>query len=300
MTDSTPPHISVISPAYNEAEGIGQTLAELTQEARLHAAEIIVVDDGSCDGTSEQVAAFERVRQIQHRKNRGYGSAITSGIRASSGHYVIWFDADGQHRTEDLLTVVDRLMNSNLDYCIGVRDERSYDVASRKLGKLVLRYAVRFAAGQPVRDFNSGLRGFRRDVILPYLHLLPKGFGASTTTTLLMLERGYYGEEVPIIVRPRVGQSSVKQIRDGLRTLLIILRLILLFKPLVFFGGIGVALILVGSVYGFYEALRIRAGFPVFAALIIILGVQALFFGLLNDQISTMRRERFEGPERYD
>lgn len=296
MQTETPPspEISVIIPAYNESGGIAQTLSALGQEPRLEKAEIIVIDDGSTDDTAAKVMRFPAVHLVQHHGNKGYGTAIKTGIKASTGRVVAWFDADGQHRTEDLVAVLDALISRNLDYCVGVRDARSHDVRSRRLGKFILKHTVRLAAGQYIQDFNSGLRAFRREVILPYLHLMPKGFGASTTMTLLMIERGYVGGEVPIIVRERIGKSSVKQFRDGVRTLMIILRIFLLFKPLVFFGGIGTLLITLGSIYGFAEAIRVRQGFPVFAALIIILGVQAFFFGLLSDQVSHLRRERFE------
>lgn len=291
---SSLPKLSIIIPAFNEAQSIAQTLQSLLDADLLHDAEILVVDDGSSDETASTVADFERVTLVSHRNNMGYGAAIRTGVRRSSGSHIVWYDADGQHRLEDLLRVYDTLSTEKLDYCIGVRDTRSHRVWSRQFGKFVLRFVVNIAAGERIQDFNSGLRGFRRDILVRYLHLLPKGFSASTTTTLIMKERGYIGAEIPIVVKPRIGQSSVKQLRDGMRTLLVILRVVLLFKPLYFFGGIGLTLILVGGIYGIIETITVRQGFPVFGALIIILGVQAFFFGFLGDQISQQRRERFE------
>jgi hypothetical protein len=181
-----------------------------------------------------------------------------------------------------------------LDYCIGIREAGSYQDSNRKLGKFILKGTVRLVAGKPINDFNSGLRGFKREVIKRYLHLLPRRFGASTVTTLLMLERTYVGEEVPILVRQRIGKSSVRMIQDGFATLLLLLRFFLLFKPIKFFGGVGAVLILLGSGYGFFAALTRHRGFPVFAALVIILGLQAFFFGLLCDQVSSLRKERLD------
>jgi glycosyltransferase involved in cell wall biosynthesis len=286
--------LSILIPAYNEAAAIGPTLEELLGQPELAQAEIIVIDDGSTDATAEQVARFERVRLVSHRVNRGYGSAITTGTRQSKGRYIVWYDADGQHKPDDLLRVARTLIDNDLDYCIGIRDPNVPQAIDRRFGKVLLAVAVRIAAGQPVRDFNSGLRGFKREILLHYLHLLPRGFGASTLTTLLMLERGHIGAEIPIRTRQRIGTSTLKPIRDGARTLMIVLRIFLLFKPLLFFGSIGAALIAVGSVYGLYEAFSQREGFPVLGALVIILGVQSLFFGLLNDQISLVRRERLD------
>lgn len=289
--------LSIIIPAYNEADAIGPTLEGLLAQPRLRQAEIIVVDDGSSDETAAIASQYAQVRVVRHRINLGYGSAIATGIRHAQHDYLIWYDSDGQHRPEDLLRVYDELNGSRLDYCIGVRDSRSHHVGSRQLGKLVLRTVVNIAAGRRVADFNSGLRGFRRSVVSGYLHLFPKGFSASTTTTLLMLERGFIGSEVDIIVKERVGKSTVKQVRDGTRTLMIILRVMLMFKPLRFFGSMGLLAILVGGVYGMGEAVTMRQGFPVFGALLMIFGLQTLFFGLLADQIAQMRQERLTSPD---
>jgi glycosyltransferase involved in cell wall biosynthesis len=287
------PLISLIIPAYNEEAGIGRTLQSLCEHEQVSRYEIIVVDDGSSDRTSEIVKTFPGVKLVRHLSNRGYGSAIVTGTRASRGEYIIWFDADGQHRVEDLVAIAEKLVNNHLEYCIGVRGSASHFENNRKFGKWLLKLAVQFAAGQTVPDYNSGLRGFKREVLLNYLHLLPKGFGASTLTTLLMVEGNHYGETVPITVLRRVGKSTVKQFRDGIRTLQIILHIVLLFKPLQFFGLIGLVLMLVGGVYGVIKAYLVHLGFPVFALLLMILGVESFFFGFLCDQISALRRERF-------
>jgi glycosyltransferase involved in cell wall biosynthesis len=286
--------LSIIIPAYNEEKGIATVLENLCKEPSLYKAEIIVVDDGSSDSTSAKIEMFPRVHLVKHRVNQGYGAAIITGVHASTRRYIIWFDADGQHRIEDLKVVSQALIGNSMDYCIGIRDGRSYQEIKRKFGKYILKLTVRLAAGQKVRDYNSGLRGFKKEVLKCYLHLLPRGFGASTTTTLLMLERGYIGGEIPIIVSERIGISSVKQFRDGFQTIVLILRIFLLFKPLQFFGSIGITALVLGSVYGIWEAIAYRLGFPVFAAIVIIFGLQSFFFGLLCDQVSSLRRERFE------
>jgi glycosyltransferase involved in cell wall biosynthesis len=286
--------LSIIIPAYNEEKAIGAVLDGLCSAPELESAEILVVDDGSTDATSAVVSRFHRARLVKHSTNRGYGAAISTGVNMSIGDTIVWFDADGQHRVEDLVTVARTLVEENLDYCIGSRDNNSYQASDRKLGKFILAVAVKLAAGSVIKDFNSGLRGFKREVIQKYLHLMPKGFGASTTTSLIMIERGYIGKEVQIVVRNRIGKSSVNQIRDGFRTLMLVLRIFLLFKPMQFFGGIGLFFILIGATYGFTKAFMNRQGFPVLAALVVIFGIQSVFFGLLADQISSLRREKFE------
>lgn len=288
--------VSIIIPAYNEESGIGAVLDSLSHEEALKHAEIIVVDDASTDRTSEVVGKYSNVKLVRHRINKGYGSAVVSGIKESSREYVFWFDADGQHRVVDLLEVARKMITDDLDYCIGVRTAGSYEEPSRVLGKAILRFAVKMVAKRKISDYNSGLRGFKKKIISKYLPLFPKRFGASTFTSLLMAERDYMGDEVDIVVVQRVGKSSVKIFTDGFRTLLIILRLVLLFAPLKFWGNVGMILILSGGGYGLIKMLlsEERLGFPVFASLVILLGVQALFFGLLSDQISAARLESLE------
>lgn len=284
--------ISLLIPAFNEAMGIPLLLDKLNEH--MHGAEVIVVDDGSSDKTAEIASAYKGIRVVRHTVNQGYGAALRTGMQAASSNFVVWADADGQHRMEDIVTVARALIEQDLDYCVGVRGKDSFQESNRKLGKYVLRQVVRMAVDRPVADFNSGLRGFRATVIRKYLHLLPKGFGASTTTSLIMLERNYRGAEVPIQVEKRVGKSSVRQFRDGMRTLTLILRISLLFKPLHFFGGIGLSLILLGLVYGLLKAYVDGLGFPVLGAIVFLTGLQTLFMGLIMDQLSALRRERFE------
>lgn len=284
---------SVILPAYNEESAIDRVLTEL--EVQLDEAyEIIVVDDGSKDRTAEIIRKHERVKLIQHKKNRGYGFAIKTGIRAAKGDIVAWYDSDGQHRPEDLLKVIRKMEREDLDYCVGIRGKDSYVDRRRVLGKFILHLLVTIIADVKIKDFNSGLRAFKRSVILRYLPLLPKRFGASTVTTILMQEQEYVGGEVDITVNRRVGKSSVRQVRDGMRTLLLMTNIILLFRPLQVFGTAGAVCILIGSIYGVAAAIAYGSGVPVLAALLIMFGMQLFCFGILSDQIGRVRRENYE------
>jgi glycosyltransferase involved in cell wall biosynthesis len=287
---------SIIIPAYNEEAALSGFLAALCAEQKLKETEIIVVDDGSTDRTAiivEQFAGEGRIRLVRHGHNKGYGSALVTGMRIAEREFVTWVDSDGQHRIEDLVCVMERLDAGDVDFCIGIRDAQSHQEKSRVLGKWILRHAVNFAARQSVPDFNSGLRGFRRSVILHYLHLLPERFGASTTTSLLMLERGYRGVNIPITVLQRQGVSSVKIVRDGLRTLMLVFRIFLLFRPLHFFGIAGLAATALGCVYGFWIVFMEKLGFPVFGLVVIAFGIQTILLGLIMDAISSLRRDRF-------
>ncbi len=286
--------VSIIIPAYNEAQGIKETLMEL-EEYISEDFEILVVDDGSTDNTFEIVnhLAAGNIRCIQHKVNRGYGSAIKTGCKNAVGDIVVWYDADGQHRPEDLVNVVQKMKTENLDYCIGVRKKESHCDRNRRLGKFVLGKIVNILAKEPVEDFNSGMRAFKREVLLKYLSLLPQRFGASTVTTFIMQETDCIGGTCEILVRKRVGKSTVKPIRDGMRTIMLIMNIVILFRPKEVFGTVGVLAVLIGVVYGVVNAITQGLGIPVLAAILCIFGIQTFFFGIISAQISQLRLEHY-------
>ena len=291
-------HISLVIPCFNEAENIGDLLTALSQHAYLKEAEIIIIDDGSKDKSVAIIEDFisqrPHFRLLKHGRNRGYGQALITGMKEASNENVIWMDSDGQHRLEDVEKIAKILVADDVDFVVGERDAKSHQVKSRLLGKFVLRQLVRLAGVRQITDFNSGLRGFKTALIRRYLHLLSGGFGASTTTTLLMEMRGYSGQTVSITVLDRMGVSSVRQVRDGLRTMLLIVRALLLFRPMRFFMSIGLSFLITGLVYGFWIALSQRLGFPVFGSMLVLAGIQTIVLGLVTDQISQMRLEKFE------
>lgn len=293
--------ISIIIPAYNEENGIGSTLTELISymNAKKYDYEVIVVDDGSKDNTYHVVSEIKEefpdiVKLEQHARNKGYGSAIKTAVRVAEGEYIAWYDADRQHRPEDLDKLIQHTLQEQLDYCIGNRSKDSYEDKNRKFGKKVLKIVVNLLAKEEMQDFNSGMRIFKKDIIKRYVNLLPKRFGASTVTSFLMQELEYRGGSVPIMTRQRVGKSSVRQIRDGLRTIALIMEIILLFRPMQVFGRVGIIALLLGSIYSLKEAFIKHQGFPALGAIIIIFGIQVLIFGVMTAQISRLRLEFLE------
>jgi len=281
--------LTVVIPAYNEAEAIGDVVKELLQKAE--ATKVLVIDDGSDDETAA-IASAAGATVIRHKRNRGYGAGVKTGIRAAETTYVAMYDADGQHRPEDLLRLYEAAQHH--DAVIGARGKASHQVAARRPGKWILARTAETLVGQTIPDLNSGLRVIRRDVAMRYLHLLPDGFSASTTATVCVMQRGYDVEFVPITARERIGKSTVKQFRDGMNTIYLIVRLIVLFNPSRFFLPPAIVMIVTGLVYGFEKAFRLHSGFPVLALLLVSTGLITGMFGLLADQISSLRREMYE------
>lgn len=295
------PQLTIIVTAFNEEASIGSVVEGLVNCCG-NFAEIIVVNDGSTDRTAEIVSAVNgRIKLINHRRNYGYGAALKTGIREASSEQVCFFDGDGQHNPED----VHRLYQAsgNVDMVVGSRGRSAFLNLLRTPGKLILHILANFLAKRPIPDVNSGLRIVRREAITRYLYLLPDGFSASTTMTMIFMTRGYEVKYVDIRVKPRKGKSQVHQLRDGTATIMLILRILLLFNPMRFFLPCSTLFIFLGVVYGAYKLYDTGTGLSVGSLLIIFVGLLSFIFGLLCDQISSLRLERFEsidGFRRYE
>ena len=284
--------LSICVPAYNEEEAVVKTLKRLNRS--FPQAEILFVDDGSTDNTLAEASAVDGVRVFAHDRNIGYGAAIKTAIRNSTREVVAWYDADGQHRAQDLEKVVQPVLDGEKDAVIGARTRTSAVTRNRLPGKWTLKFIAEVIARHKIPDLNSGLRCFRREVIMRYLHLLPDGFSASTTSTILMMKRGYRIGYEDIIAVARKGSSSVRMVSDGLKAIQLMLRLLILFEAFGFFTLLSMLQIIPGLIYGIVVAVRQGPGFPVLAATVIISGVLTFFMGLLCDQVVALRKERFE------
>ncbi len=277
--------LSIVIPAYNEAAGLSITIEALLRDCA--GAEIIVVDDASQDATVAEVARFPGVRLVRHRYNRGQGGALKTGMRQASRPYVAWFDADNEHRTEDLTRLVEHIIAQDLVAVIGQRTDGSASLL-RGAGKALIRMIGRQLKIRAGSDLNCGLRVFRREIILGYLPIVPDRFSASLMTTLILLERRYPIAFMPVTTNARVGSSTVR-LRDGFDAILILLRAIMLFAPIRVFLPMGFWLAAIGVVYGAMIALIAGAGFPVAGMLLIVVGLLSMMLGLVADQISQMR-----------
>jgi len=275
--------LSVIIPVFNEKNGVSSSVARLQEF--LPEAEIIIVNDGSTDGSSQKINALNGVKVINHNYNKGYGAALKSGMKGASREIVAWYDADNEHRVEDLINVVDTLVKKDLVATIGQRPVILENYQA--IGKLMIFSTARLLGLRASGDLNCGLRAFRRDEILPYLSLLPDKFSASLTSTMIMLESQKPLEFVPITVNPRIGISKVRLV-DGFSTFAMMLRMIMLFAPLRIFLTLGFGLIASGAGYGIWLTLLNARGIPTLSVIVIISGVVLILQGLIADQLSSL------------
>lgn len=279
--------LTIIIPAYNEEIGIGQTLDTLLPIAKKNNFEVIVINDGSTDNTSG-IAQKKNVRIINHSRNKGYGAALKSGIKAASTPYVGLYDADGQHNPEDLVNLWNNL--GDKDMIVGMRGKDSHQEWLRKPGKWVLKKTANFLTGVKIPDLNSGLRIIKRECLITRLHLFSDSFSFSTTSTVAFMNMGLYVDYYPIKVSKRVGKSTVRQLKHGSKTFMLILRMVILFNPLKVFIPTSLFLMIGGIGWGIYGFITFSR-FSNSAILISLTGLLFFFMGLISDQISTLNKK---------
>jgi len=236
------PALSVVIPCYNEQDAIADTVTRITDTlADTVPFELIIVDDGSTDGTSETLTGIAAdqpaLRLSRHERNRGYGAALKTGIAMADAEMVVITDADGTYpidRIPDLLDAAD-----GFDMVVGARTGESVDYPFiRRIPKLFLAGYASWIVGERIPDINSGLRLFRKSAVERYLHLLPNTFSFTTTITIAMLTDNRQVRFVPINYHRRVGHSKIQPIRDTLRFFHLILRTGIYFAPLRAFAPI--------------------------------------------------------------
>ena len=283
--------ISIIIPAFNEENAIGETLKELTENIIRDVHEIVIIDDGSKDNTANIVRDF-KVRLIQHTNNLGYGAAIKTGIVNTKSDFVLMMDSDGQHRIEDVKSLVKSLRTHHSDMIIGNREDIFHSQLWRMPGKWILNYLANIITKQKIPDLNSGLRIMNRKIAEKYINIYPDGFSLSTTLTITFLKLGYDVKYLPIKISKRIGKSTITP-KTGIDTLILILRIASLFDPLRVFLPASFIFGLTGVIWGVPYALK-GYGISVGAMLLIVTSLLIFALGLICDQISQIRLDKYK------
>jgi glycosyltransferase involved in cell wall biosynthesis len=291
--------VSVIVPAFNEQGGIGPVLERIHQvlQKRRWDYEVIVVDDGSDDDTFAVAEGISNTKVLRHSRNRGYGSALKTGIRHAKFENLLITDADGTYPVDQIPEIVERLTHSDCDMVVGARVGENVSIPLlRRPAKWFIRKLAELVAGIPIPDLNSGLRVFRKDASLPFFNMLPGGFSFTTTITLAMLTNGYIVEYIPISYFQRVGKSKLRPIRDTLNFIQLVLRITLYFAPLKIFVPISAALIVIAIAWAVFSTIVLGRLADASAVVIFMTGVQVGVLGLLAE-LMDRRLPSFHRPE---
>ena len=227
--------LSLIIPCYNEKNAIEKTIDEVNFLLGKVLHEIIIVDDGSTDGTHEILQKRNDIKLIRNPYNKGYGFSIKKGIVAASGEIIAITDADGTYPVEEILLMLKKL-EDGYDLVIGKRENlKIFDPSLKKISRFFFKKLAEFVAGEKILDVNSGLRVFRKETILNYLVNTSSGFSFSLSTSLIFILEGKAVYYHPIQYKPRIGKSKVKYVRDILRSAQILIETATLYNPIKIF-----------------------------------------------------------------
>ncbi len=285
--------VSLVIPCYNEEDAIGPVIDDVrtAMNTTSYNYEIIVVDDVSTDASAE-VAKNKNVRLIQRKINGGSGASRKTGILQSRGEIIVMLDADGTYTAADIPKMLDYF--PEWDQVNGARTSEQGTIKTLRVpAKWLIRQLAIYLSGVHIPDLNTGLKAFKRDIMVKYMWVIPNGFSCVTTMTLAFLCNGYAVKWIPTRYHKRIGQSKFHPIKDTSKYLTTVVRMIMYFDPLRVFMPISLLVFLAGLGRGTYNALlhyQIQEG----DILLLLGGIMMGMMGLLADLIVSQGKSFIE------
>lgn len=285
--------LTVILPAKNEAPALPAVLERLHAALAAHAHgtyEVVVVDDGSTDGTAD-AASRGGARVVRHPYSMGNGAAVKAGIRAAAGRTLVLMDADGQHLPEDVPRLLDALPGHAM--VVGARKLGTGTGYHRGVANRIYNALASYVVGRRVEDLTSGFRVVAAEHARRFVYLLPNTFSYPTTITLAFFRSGLPVRYVPIEAKARVGRSHIRIVSDGSRFLLIILRIATMFSPLKVFLPASIGSFLAGAAW-YAWTFSSSERFTNASLLAFTLSIILFALALISEQIAALRFDRSE------
>jgi len=281
--------VSVIIPAYNEENTIGDIIRQITT---LHPEyEIIVINDGSIDGTAE-AAEIAGATILNHPYNMGNGAAVKSGIRQAKGEILVFMDGDGQHDPGDIARLIKYL--PEYDMAVGFRSLDGHTSFARAAGNKLYNWFASYVAKFKIKDLTSGFRVVKAEIAKQLLYLLPNTYSYPTTMTLSLLRNGRSLKYVSIDVKNRKsGKSNIGLLKDGVRFFIIIVKICTLYSPFRVFLPVSIFLFYTGFIYYLYTFISWRR-FTNMSALLLTTSIIVFMMGLVSEQICQMHNKESE------
>lgn len=279
--------LSIIIPAYNEEKSIAAVINEITSVViNLEIDyEILVINDGSNDSTAEE-AVLAGARVISHVENIGNGASIKTGIRNARGEKLLMLDADGQHPSNMIPTLLEKA--KKYDMVVGARTRRSDTDLHRDFGNKIYNALASYVTGRKIDDLTSGFRVISAEIARRFVYLLPNTFSYPSTITLAVLRSGSSLTYVPIESKRRIGKSKIRLVKDGIRFLTIILRVATYYSPLRIFIPVSILMFLTGFGYGLFKVVFLNTSYGPTSAMLMTVSVVIFMVGLVSEQIAQM------------
>ena len=284
-------------PAFNEEKNIGSIISKLNDLSD----EIIVCNDGSTDLTSN-IARKMGVVVIDHSKNLGYGAAIRSiflKAKELSGDILVTFDADGQHRIEDIEKVLKPILDDSADLVIGSRflDDSEKEVPHyRKVGIKVITKITNASIKKQLTDSQSGFRAYSKKV-LNELNPSELGMGISTEILIKASAKNFRISEVPITITYNGDTSTHNSFTHGSSVILSTIKFTSIQRPLTFYGIPSMIFLVIGGIFSYLaiqyyvEIGRLNINLTVIGATTFLIGIVLLITAILLFSLVTLIRE---------
>lgn len=285
--------ITIVLPARNEEEGLESLLPKL--RVQVPEAEILVVDDGSTDGT-HAVCRANGVQVVSHPYSMGNGASIKTGARQAQGGILVFMDADGQHPPEGIPQLLAKLQEG-YEMVVGARESNSHASLARRLVNTFYNWLASRMTGHRIEDLTSGFRAVRARHFRKFLYLLPNGFSYPTTSTMAFFRSGLPVGYVTIRAGPRTGRSKIRGLHDGMRFLVIILKIGALFSPMRLFLPASAGLFGIGVFYYGYTYWT-TGRFTNMSALLFISSLLTFLIGILSELVSSLHYKGVEEDRR--
>ena len=282
---------SVVIPSYNEEKAIGEVISKINNilENSKIQHEIIVVDDGSTDRTSE-IAGERGAKVIKLKENKGVGFARKVGIKNAQYEHIVMIDADGTYPCEKIPEMLEFL--PEYDMVIGARKKESGTLPFlRKPVKWFIKKIAEYIVRKKIPDLNSGLRAFKKSISLQYFNILPDTHSWVSTITIAFLNDNYDVKYIPIDYFKRKGKSTFHPFKDTFTYLLLVIRTILYFRPLKIFFPTGFFILLIGILRTLYNA-KFLHDVKESDVMIVMTGVFILVVGFLADMIVKIQKKQ--------
>lgn len=276
-------NFSIVIPAKNEEQNLPLLLENIRK--LYHDTEIILIDDGSTDNTSDIAKSYD-CKVICHPYSLGNGAAIKTGARECTTDYIVFMDADGQHDPKDIAQLLDKIEVGH-SMVIGARTRDSHASILRMIANSIYNKLASWITGHPILDLTSGFRIVERNTFTRYLYMLPNGFSYPTTSTMAFFRAGHPIAYTTIEAKKRSGKSHINPIKDGIRFLIIIMKITSLYSPLKVFAPVSTIFLIGGLanyLYTFitYGRLTNMTVFMLMSSLIIFM------FGLFSEQMTVL------------
>ncbi|HNW90444.1 MAG TPA: glycosyltransferase family 2 protein [Bacteroidales bacterium] len=282
--------LTIVIPAYNEEKALALFLPELTAFAKKNEYKIIIINDGSKDGTLQVLKQYESdLTIVSHKVNKGYGAAIKSGISIADTRYVITIDADGQHFLEDVGTLHKVIIEKDADMVVGSRAKLKSESFYRRLGKSIIRSIAKMLVPIHIHDINSGMKIYDTELAKKYVKLCPDGMPYSDVIAIVFTNFRHRVLEHDIRIIGRIAGKSTIGTKTAIETIRQIFNIALMFNPLKIFLPISFVLLLFSLIWGLPIIVQ-GGGVSGGTALLFITSVLFFLMGIIAEQLSLIRK----------